>query len=335
METEYGCGARLGNLLSWLASFLELPIYHAPKQLTVWIWVKNIFWGMYLQKVSHSITSITDAKDRMTNLSSPPPDLQPVAKSTSFASSRTVLALILREMATTYGRSPGGYLWAILEPALGIALLALIFAIGFRTPKLGDNFAIFYATGLLPFFMFNTLANTVAQSVNYSRALLSYPRVTFVDAILARLILAVLSQLLVSFIILTFIRGVWDTRTVLEIDRVMLAYLMTIAVATGIGLLNCFLFTMYPLWQQAWSIFTRPLFLLSGIIIMFERVPEPYSTFLWFNPVIHVVSENRAGFYLQYEPNWISPAYVFGVALVTGLGGMVFLYRYHRDMLER
>ena len=27
-------------------------------------------------------------------------------------------------MGTTYGRSPGGYLWAILEPVAGIALLS-------------------------------------------------------------------------------------------------------------------------------------------------------------------------------------------------------------------
>ncbi|MEL6475009.1 MAG: sugar ABC transporter permease, partial [Pseudomonadota bacterium] len=31
-----------------------------------------------------------------------------------FASLRSIIALMLREMATSYGRSPGGYLWAVL-----------------------------------------------------------------------------------------------------------------------------------------------------------------------------------------------------------------------------
>lgn len=263
------------------------------------------------------------------------PGLRPVIKHTRFATMRTITALILREMASTYGRSPGGYVWAILEPALGIALLTLIFSIGFRTPKLGDNFAIFYATGLLPFSLFTTVSNVVAQSVNYSRALLSYPRVTYVDAILARLILCVLTQLLVSFLIIAFIRTIWDTRTVLGLDRTLIAYSLTILLGLGIGLLNCFLFTMYPIWQQAWSILMRPLFLLSGIIILFETVPEPYSTFLWYNPVIHLVSENRASFYLQYEAAWVSYTYVIGVALICGLAGLILLHRFHRDMFER
>lgn len=263
------------------------------------------------------------------------PNLQFVSKHTRFATGRTIVALILREMSSTYGRSPGGYIWAILEPALGILLLTLIFSIGFRKPQLGHNFAIFYASGLMPFFMFNVVSNTVAQSINYSKALLSYPRVTYVDAILARFILNAATQLIVSFLMISFIRTVWDTRTVLEFDRTMLAFIMAMALGLGVGLLNCFLFTMFPLWQRAWSICTRPLFLMSGIIVLYETIPDAYAQYIWFNPVLHIVSESRASFYIQYEGSWISPAYVFGVSFVCALIGMIFLHRYHRDMLER
>ena len=79
-----------------------------------------------------------------------------------FSGLRTILALILREMAATYGRSPGCYVWAILEPVLGIALLSAVFALGFRTPQLGTNFALFFASGLMPFVMFTTVAARVS-----------------------------------------------------------------------------------------------------------------------------------------------------------------------------
>ena len=60
-----------------------------------------------------------------------------------FATPRIIVALILREIGTSYGRSPGGYIWALAEPVLGIALLTAIFSIGFRIPPLGNNFSIF------------------------------------------------------------------------------------------------------------------------------------------------------------------------------------------------
>lgn len=260
--------------------------------------------------------------------------LVPVRETVRFISLRNILALILREMTSTYGRSPGGYFWMVLEPALGIALLTLIFSLGFRTPPLGDNFPIFYATGLLPFLLFMAVSNRMSQAINYSKALLNYPRVTFLDALVSRMVLSVMTNLLVGVILLLAITMAWETRTVLDLDRAILAYAMTIALGVGIGTLNCFLITMFPLWQMIWGIAMRPMVLLSGVILLLETIPSPYSDYLWFNPLIHVTGEMRGAFYLQYEAKYVSSAYVFGVAAVSLLLGLLFLRRYHRDMME-
>ena len=43
------------------------------------------------------------------------PALAPVRGSPRrFATARTIMALILREMSTRYGRTPGGYLWTVV-----------------------------------------------------------------------------------------------------------------------------------------------------------------------------------------------------------------------------
>ncbi len=264
----------------------------------------------------------------------PQPRLSPVHRAPRFAAPRAVAALILREMSATYGRSPGGYLWAILEPAAGIFLLVLIFSTGFRTPPLGTNFAIFYASGILPFFMFLYVTNRVAQAINYSRQLLTYPRVTYIDAILARLILAALTQVLVSIILFTVILSLFDTRTTLVLSRLVHAYAMALSLALGVGLLNAVLFTRFPIWQQVWSVFTRPLVLVSGVIFLHDRVPEPYRAWLEWNPLVSVTGEARRAFYYSYTGDYVSPGYVFAVALLTGVLGLLFLRRYYRDLME-
>lgn len=247
---------------------------------------------------------------------------------------RTVFALIVREMAVSYGRSPGGYVWMVLEPVLGTALLTAVFALALRTPPLGTNFAIFYASGLLPFNMYLVVSNKVAQSVNYSKALLNYPRVTFVDAILARLILAVLTQLLVICIVIGGIMAIYETRTVLQLDRAMLAMFLAAIFGLGVGIVNCFLITMFPIFQQVWSIITRPLFFLSGVLLLYENLPEVAQRFLWYNPLVHVTGEMRAALYPEYVGDFITPIYVVFVSMALILIGLIFLRRYHRDMLE-
>lgn len=246
---------------------------------------------------------------------------------------RAILALILREMSTTYGRSPGGYLWAVLEPAVGVALLTGIFSIGFRAPPLGTSFALFYAVGVLPFLMFTEISNKLGQTIQFSRALLKYPRVTFLDAILARLILNGFVQLMVNLLVLAFILLVLEARASLDAGPIALAYAMVLCLAAGIGTLNAFLTLAYPLWATIWAIVTRPLFIVSCIFFLFEAVPSPYDSMLWFNPLVHVTGMMRTGFYPFYHPDQVSALYVLGLSGVCFISGLFLLWRHHRDIL--
>lgn len=270
----------------------------------------------------------------ITAATDPRPDLRRVSARLPFAGARTVLALILREMSSTYGRSAGGYIWVILEPVLGIAILSAIFSLGFRHPKLGSNFAIYYATGLLPYMFYTTVSGKTAQAILYSRQLLGYPRVTFTDVIAARVLLNVLTQLIVGCIVLTTIRMMFDTRTTLDMSRVVLCYCMVTALAVGVGTLNCFLSSMFPLWARVWPIITRPLFLISGTILLYEGIPEPYRGWLWYNPLMHVTGEMRAAFYFSYDAPYVTPSYVFAISGICFMAGMLLLRRYHRDIRE-
>lgn len=251
-----------------------------------------------------------------------------------FSSLRAVLALMLREMSTTYGRSPGGYLWAVLEPIAGIALLTAIFSVTFRSPALGVNFAMFYATGMLPFLMFTGMVAKVSQSLNYSRQLLAYPRVTFVDAIAGRFLLNLITQLLVAYLIFGGIMVLFETRVFVQGAVVVQSFGLAALLALGIGTLNCYLVMRFPVYQQIWSIATRPLFLLSCVFFLFDSIPEPFRDYLWFNPVVHVVGLMRRGFYPNYDALYVSEVYVLGVALVTLVLGLLLLKRDHTELLE-
>ena len=262
------------------------------------------------------------------------PRLRPVRARLRFGTSRTVAALVLREMSTTYGRSPGGYLWAVLEPVASIALLTFVFSLAFRSPPLGSNFPIFYATGFMPFILFNDVSNKLSQSISFSKRLLSYPRVTFIDVMVARMILSVLTKLLVSYLIFLGILSLYDTGTQLDLPHVMLSFAMAIAFGIGVGTLNCFLMSMYPIWRQAWSILTTPLMLISGVIVLIDSLPDQYSTYLTYNPLVHITAEMRVGFYYSYAAPFVSPIYVFGVSLGLTAVGLLFLRRYYRDILE-
>ncbi len=260
--------------------------------------------------------------------------LRQAGRHRSFVTLRVVLALMLREMSTTYGRSPGGYIWAILEPVAGIALLTFIFSLVFHAPALGVSFPIFYATGFVPFLLYLNISGKIAASISFSRQLLFYPSVTVIDSLVARFALNFLVQLLVAYIVFSGILILFETQTVLNAPAIGLALLMAGALAFSVGTLNCFLMGVFPIWQQIWSILNRPLFIISCIFFLFDSIPEPYRSWLWYNPLVHIVGQMRRGFYPYYDAPYVSPAYVFGICLVLGFLGMVFLPRYTKHILS-
>ncbi|WP_439141822.1 ABC transporter permease [Planktotalea sp.] len=248
---------------------------------------------------------------------------------------RTIIALVLREMSTSYGRSPGGYIWAVAEPVAGIALLTFIFSLGFQAPPLGTSFALFYASGLVPFLIYSDVSGKIAQSINFSLPLLGYPRVTLIDAVLARTILSIVTQTLVCSLVFGGLFLFIGTQSRLDIAHLIQAGLMAFALGFGVGVMNCFLITMFPVWQRIWSIVNRPMFLLSCIVFVFGAIPLPYRDWLWYNPVVHIVGLTRQGLYFSYGGEYVSTLYVYFLSLGLSVGGFFLIWRFKDKLLNR
>lgn len=251
-----------------------------------------------------------------------------------FAATKAVMALMIREMATRYGRSPGGYVWALLEPMGAILILAVGFSVMLKSPPLGTSFMLFYATGFLPFSLYQSLSNHVARSINFSRALLMYPAVTWVDAVLARFTLNALTEVLVTVILLGAMLAMIDTRVALEGAMLLQALVLAMALGLGVGVLNCALIGLFPVWMQIWSILSRPLFLVSGVIFLFDDMPRLVQSIMWYNPLTHVLGLMRAGIYPTYRADYVMLSYPLIFAMITLFFGMLLMGRYHREILN-
>lgn len=275
----------------------------------------------------------------MSDTSPLPPPQTPRLRGTgrSFPTARTILALMMREMQTTYGRNVGGYLWAFLEPIGAITFFTLVIAVGLRVrePGLGNSFPLFYATGFIGLSMVMTVERKIATALKFSRALLTYPGVEYTDALLARFFLTAITEIMVAVILFALIHAIFDVQSILDVPSIVEGMILACCCGFGIGVVNCYLFSVLPLWESAWSILTRPLFLISTIFFTFESVGDLGQSVLWWNPIVHCIGLLRRGFYATYDATWVSPLYVVFVALATTLIGLMLLDRYHADILNR
>ncbi|ETD85879.1 ABC transporter permease [Rhodobacter capsulatus] len=247
---------------------------------------------------------------------------------------RAVFALILREMTTTYGKSIGGYFWTVAEPVAAIALLSVVFSMIVHKPPLGQSFILFYASGYLTLTAYNAISINVAMSIRFSKALLAYPSVTYIDAIAARLILTTLTQLQVFAIVIAVAIATQHSQINLNFPALGRAWGMLIALGTAVGLLNCYLMSTFPAWQMVWAVLNRPMFLVTGVLFLIDQMPEPVRIISLLVPPTHVVMMMRKGIYDTYDAVYVSEAYVYGVSLLIGALGMLLLHRHHRTILS-
>lgn len=252
----------------------------------------------------------------------------------SFPGLRAVFALILREMATTYGRSPGGYFWAVAEPVAGVFVLTWAFSFIFMTPPLGTSFELFYATGMLPFTMFVTLANRVGTALTFSKPLLTFPAVTYVDAIAARFLLNFLTELLVITLVFIVLLTAFDTRALLNFGEIAESIALVAIFALGVGTANAYLFMRFPVWHVLWALINRPLFVISGVFFIYDKLPTLLKEWLWYNPLVHIVGTMRKGFYPTYDDHYVSSLFVVLISLGLMMFGFLMLRTQGKRLLQ-
>ena len=253
----------------------------------------------------------------------------------SFATLRTVVALCLREVTTSNGDTAGGYMWSVVSPVIGIIGLTFIFSAGFRTPPLGENFAIFYATGMLPFTMFRSVCGRVEHSIKASRNLLNFPRVTIFDVLISKFIMAVITQAAISVLVLSYIIYFYKPDTTFHIVQVLQSFSVAALLGFGVGVMNCAIKTKLPLWELVWNFVSRPLLLISGIMFLVETMPRPYSEWLLWNPLVHITGRMREAFYVDYVGSYADLRYPLEIALVTTFIGLAGIRLFSRELLDK
>ena len=229
---------------------------------------------------------------------------------------RVIAALFLRETRSTFGSSSFGYLWAILTPTLGVALLVIIFSFASRQPPFGQSLALFFATGFLSYEFYNKLTQSIMSSTDANRALLLYPIVTPLAAVAARFFLITITY----FIIMCLFYWGLILLKLAEYPsypiQLCYAFIAIGLLGLSIGLVNISLMNVWSEWRFIWQIINRPIFFISGIFFIPSLLPEYVLRYLKWNPVLHLIEWVRSAYYPNYDSRVLDIGYLFSVTFL-------------------
>ncbi|MCK8780590.1 ABC transporter permease [Rhizobium sp. NTR19] len=238
---------------------------------------------------------------------------------------RVVFAFIVREIASRYGRSPGGYLWAVVEPVAYVGMMSLLFGALARTPAVGTSFPLFFATGYIAYNMYNGMVGYLSSAISSNKSLLQYPLVAPIDPFIGRGILQAATSVVVAIIVLwgAYLTDPFPHEIIWSALLQATAFAWTLA--AGIALTNVVLFERSKLYEKVFGVITRPLFLLSGIFYVPSQMPHPFQDILLASPITQIVILFREGFYGASVMDGFDMSYLFWWALtVISMGFFIF-----------
>ena len=236
--------------------------------------------------------------------------------------SRVVAALVLREMRSRFGRHQLGYLWTIIRPLILLSILVFIFRKAGRPAPFGNSMPLFFATGVLPFYLFSRTMRNMATAIDKNEALFEYPWVTPVDALLARGILEVVTYTSVTIIGISGIIVFFDTPLPDRVHVLAVALAGLGLLGFGMGCINAVVGSILPAWRAAIGLMQRGLIFFSAVMHPTEGLPLYIRDILAWNPIVHGIELFRSGYYMGYRCSILDVGYLFTFGLMLCLIGL-------------
>src|SRR5664279_5308216 len=238
-----------------------------------------------------------------------------------------IWALALKELKIRYKRSVLGFMWALLNPALLMLVLTLVFSTIMRFPI--PHYAIFLLSVLLPWTFFSQSLSYAVESMVGNGELIkkvSVPKLVFpVAAVVANIINLLLSFIPLALLVLAMRHPFYATWLYLPVPMLALI-IFTLGVTFLFAAANVYYRDVTHIVQvvlSAWFYFTP-------IIYGLDLIPMNRQWLFKLNPLLYVINGFRLAVYYGMLPRWQSVATSFAcafAALFIGFG----IFRKYQD----
>lgn len=223
---------------------------------------------------------------------------------------RVIYALVLREVHTLYGNTRLGYLWAIIQTAFNIAVFWLFREFLGAHSRHDMGIGVFLLCGFIPWHMVSDTLSRCMSAVRANQALLTFPQVTELDLMIARVVVVWGTQIICAVVILIMVVSIGQVAELRNPGTLAATLLFAPLLGIGMGLVFASLARLWPTLERLIPIVMRFLFFASGVFFQVSELPARFSDILLLNPVSQIIEWQRYGFSASSAAPMHSIAYI-------------------------
>ncbi len=241
-----------------------------------------------------------------------------------------IWALALKELKVRYKRSVLGFMWALLNPALLMLVLTLVFSTIMRFPI--PHYAVFLLCVLLPWTFFAQALSYGVESIVGNADLIkkvSLPKSIFpMAALVSNMINLLLSMIPLALLVPILRHPFYVTWLYLPVPMLALA-IFTLGAMFFFAAANVYYRDVSHILQVVLSAW----FYVTPIIYPLDFIPQKERWIFKLNPLVYVINGFRLSVYYGQLPHLRSIAASFACAFVMLFIGFYLFRKYQDDFV--
>ena len=238
---------------------------------------------------------------------------------------RVLRTILVRDTRTRFGGKGGSftYLVAIGLPLGHLLCLMLVPIFLHPSSPIGSEFAVFAATGVLPYILSLYPSRMMMLCLNDNAPLLQFPIVRPPDLIMARAAMEIVVALTVAMILLLLLYVANYEVVPVDSAEATAAIFSAIYFGVSVGFVSAVLLRLTPAWMFIQIGTMLSLYVSSGAFFLVRNLPASVRELISYNPLFHCVEWLRLAYFAGYGDEMLSRQYLLGVSTALVLFGML------------
>jgi lipopolysaccharide transport system permease protein len=199
--------------------------------------------------------------------------------------------LVRTDFKSRYHGTLGGFVWALLKPALMFVVLMSVFSLIFASTP---NYRLNLIVGLFLWEFFAEATKTGLTSLQAKAFLLTKARFPSWVLVVASLSNALITLAVFALTFLAYLVAIGPAPGGLEVALSLFYLVLFFLVVAGFSLGSSVLFLRYRDLNQVWEVVTQAGFFIAPIIYPLDIIPERYHIYLYLWPPTPVIQFSRA-----------------------------------------
>jgi capsular polysaccharide transport system permease protein len=238
---------------------------------------------------------------------------------------RILWALLIRELATRYGRDNIGILWIVGEPL--IFTFGVVIMYSFIRPKYDHGIYLvpFVVTGYLPLTLLRHSIGQGLMCLTANNNLLYHRRIAPLHLFVSRLFMEFVGCSLAFIFVVCFFCLLGYMNPPKSIGLIYLGWFMYDWLIFGFVLFMASICVVFDVFEKFANLITYVMIPLSGTFWMIFFLPYQYRSMAMKLPLVDCEEMIRSGFLGETIHPYYSVAYTAGFAAVLSFSGLLML----------